>query len=677
MSELRQALLAQLSRLDEAAFVALANRGLYRRACKDLDSHPPSLREEAADELVLECDGHRVCFDARGVAFARCACPASGVCQHILTAALSLQQAPQDALPNVAVQQAHLSELRQALLDIPHAQLLKHAGKAGYRWAFEWVQGLERQQALQVTGQQHLVITLGQPPVTLRYLGGPLQGMLVEPAATARTRYQVAAVLAVQHAAGQGWVAPQPVARATEDAGASPHEASRHRLRQQARQLLEAAVGLGLAHLSAAMQQRFVTLAVWARGAHYPRLALSLQRLADQVQQLLERSAGADTQRLLHELSRCYGLLQALHSAAARGQAPAHLVGQVRSRYVPTASLELWGLGASAWRSASGYLGLTLLFWSPAQQGFLSASEVRPQLQGGVDPLLRYTLPGPWTGLGSPAQASGRRLSLQSAQVNAQGRLSLAESVVAVVHGELTAAQLQQLPAISDWQQLPHRHRACDHSLLASAQPMLDWVVLAPAGMDALHFDPARQVLVWPMRDLNGAWLNLELSYSPYTRQAIANLEAMAGQPWRPDTRWVARLQARGAGWVAEPLSTFCLADGAVVDVHFAPSSPQHPALVPIPAPQAERSVPDAPAGCPTLAAFALWLWQQAERGVQACPVLEQALQQWAARLHAAGYSAIERTAPGTGLSARLIIAHYLCLQYQHLARDADEAPHG
>ncbi|EPL10400.1 hypothetical protein, partial [Pseudomonas sp. CF161] len=67
----------------------------------------------------------------------------------------------------------------------------------------------------------------------------------------------------------------------------------------------------------------------------------------------------------------------------------------------------------------------------------------------------------------------------------------------------------------------------------------------------------------------------------------------------------------------------------------------------------------------------------QAERGVDphVASGVDQALQQRGLSLRAAGYSAFERMAPEAGVPARLIIAHYLCLQYQHLQAAGGDIP--
>jgi hypothetical protein len=81
----------QLRRWDDDTFAALANRGLLRRAGKDLESSTPVVVAESESALDLEFAGHRLRFDARGPGQATCSCPTSGVCQHVLAVALWLQ----------------------------------------------------------------------------------------------------------------------------------------------------------------------------------------------------------------------------------------------------------------------------------------------------------------------------------------------------------------------------------------------------------------------------------------------------------------------------------------------------------------------------------------------------------------------------------------------------------
>lgn len=730
MTTLRAELAAQLARYDDDTFAALANRGLLRRATKDLEKQAATVVEDGADALVMAFGEHRIRFDARGPAQARCSCPANGVCQHILAAALTLQRdaqaapsttaapaeeaapaasPPADATP-VAAPADPLAALHASLAAIAASDLQRHAGKAGYRWAWQFVQDLDAENDLRVSGERNLVLAFAHPRVGFRYMGGGLDALIADADVAQAAKYRVAALLAYRRQRGLDVVAPEPTAKdkaatAALDLGMDHQLAtggelrdSRARMRGAALQLLGECIDLGLSHLSRGIHERFATLAVWAQGAELPRLSLLLRRVADHVELLLERAGGADEHRLLDELTLAFGLASALDDAATRGTAPAHLVGRARTRYEGAGALELLGLGANAWRSAAGYVGMTMLFWSPGDDSFMSCTDARPESLRGFDPIARYRAAGPWGGLGAPAQATGRRVRLTGAQLNHQGRLSAAEATSAIVMppGDLAAFRAA-IPATVSWTELAGTLGAARRSLLSEPRPMKDWAVLEPTRFDAPRFDEARQALVWPLHDLEGRTLHAELAWTPQTRHAIARLEQLREADLAPGTRVVARVlpgaapapSAAGetgtapAVLVAEPLSLIRADSGASpIDALFFDPPPTGVDLAMAPrraaAPSATSTVD---ASAPDTSSTALpralrelrhWMRTQAERGVGEgrAAQLAAALSERAARCGDAGFSALA-AAPQAGRDAPpshvLLRMNYLCLQFERL----------
>ncbi len=316
---------------------------------------------------------------------------------------------------------------------------------------------------------------------------------------------------------------------------------------------------LGLAHLSQGMHEHYSTLAVWAQGAEYhrlARLARLTRRIADHVELLLERAGGADEVRLLDEITIAFALLHALDVAAAQGAAPRQLVGRARSRCEASASLELFGLGAQAWRSPAGYVGLTMIFWSPTEQAFMSCTDARPQAQRGFSPIARYRAAGAWAGLDAPALTTGSRVMLQGAQINDAGRLSAADSISATVLPLDAETLVQQLRPRNSWTALCDALGAQRASLLAEPEPMKAWVALQPGQFGKARFDDARQTLVWPLLDDEGHTLAAEIPLDEYSGHAIGRIEQLRSTELVPGTLAIARLRASARGGVtAEPLS--------------------------------------------------------------------------------------------------------------------------
>jgi len=706
VSDIRAQLAAQLRRFDEEAFVALANRGLLRRAQKDLEKQPPVLVEEAADSLTMSVGEHHVRMDARGPGHAQCSCPAGGICQHVLTAALALQSAEPVAGPAAAPQATavepapdatadSVAHLHEALLGFGSADLLRHAGKTAYRWAWQFVQDMDSEQDLRIDGGRNIAIGFRQPRLTFRYMGGGIESLLGDLSIAQIEKYRVAAIIAYQRAHGVEPTPPESSAprnaaldlgkdHALADTAAGSQESSRLRLRQSTRQLLGECISLGLSHLSSGIQERYATLSVWAQGAEYYRLALLLRRLADHVELLLERAGNADEHRLLDEMALGFALVSALDTAAARGAAPAHLVGRARSRYDEIGSLQLIGLGAVPWRSASGYVGLTLLFWSPSEEGFLSCTDARPEVQRGFNPLARYKAAGPWSGLGAPAQATGRRLVLGNAQLNAQGRLSAADKTSATVQDFVPAAELTQLlNPCARWSELLEQQSLARRSLLAEAQLMKEWVVLRPARFSTARFDPARQVMIWPLLDDEGETLDAEVPYSGFTSHLIERLEQIPDGQLPAGTLLVARMRNGAAGFIAEPLSLIHPAPGgsAAVDALHFDSAPAQGIASKLLS-RLKRRTGSAEAPALTVLPEALrelrhWMHQVADRGFaeQLAEEVSRDLAIRSGRAKAAGFTAFsaESLSPAQ-LAPRLLGMHYVCLQYEHLL-DGSQTP--
>jgi hypothetical protein len=358
-------------------------------------------------------------------------------------------------------------------------------------------------------------------------------------------------------------------------------------------------------------------------------------------------------------------------------------MGRSRSRYDEAGTLDLIGLGAMPWRSASGYVGLTMVFWSPADRSFCTCTDARPESMRGWDPVTRYLAEGPWSGLGSPAEATGRLVTLTGAQMNDAGRLSAASGVSAMVRRLPAKSPLAGLlDPYSTWADLARDRAKLRRSLLAEPEPVKDWVALMPSEIGPARFDEARQTLVMPLLDGSGERISCELAYSELTAHAIGRLEEMAPQPLAKGTVFVVRVRGTRGTLAAEPLSVVIPGGGerSVDLLHFddPPKRGQVTRLLSRLRPAAPAKVPAGqpegppPAVIPAITALKTWLQRQAERGIAEEFDAHAALDLRARldRASADGLTALP-TGEGSGPpSERLLAAHYVCMQYERLIDD-------
>lgn len=98
-----KALAALILGADEAALTAMANKGLYKRAVKDIDGAEPLYTED--DEGASVSVGGEVCKIKVPLEKSECSCPARGICRHIIAAILLLKsevpEGSETSLPEV------------------------------------------------------------------------------------------------------------------------------------------------------------------------------------------------------------------------------------------------------------------------------------------------------------------------------------------------------------------------------------------------------------------------------------------------------------------------------------------------------------------------------------------------------------------------------------------------
>jgi hypothetical protein len=541
---------ALLGRYDDEAWIALANRGLLRRARKDLETLEVRLIRETHQGVEIAVGERTVRIGVAGPGEAFCSCSSVVICQHIIAAGLWLASSTPGPADGPEIVPA-ADRLHDDLMTIDAAMLTSYAGLPGYRWAHQM---LEDQAALPgLTRDNYLAVTFERPALTIRYLGGGLDGLVLDQPVSQVERFRVAAVLAWQRA--HGLVLPPPPAPRARVGGESESSISRRQARERLRgtvsELLRDTVAIGVSHLSPAIHERLATAATWAQGVEYHRLALALRRLADHVDLLLARSALADDLMLLDEIAVAHALVAALDVAASAGTEPATLVGRARTAYDPVRSLDLIGLGGRPWRTGSGYHGLTCVFWSPSRQQFFTWTDARPDSLPGFDPRARWQQPAAWNGLATPAASAGCQLTLIHGQVSPDNRISGVESTTAVVATLGSDELMKLLPVRTSWQEVaPMRIRGLSDAAGTASQ----WAVLRPAQALPARWDAASQTLRQALVDDNGETVMLEVPWSRFHAHLIGRLEAL-GDNLAAGTLMVARVVRRRGHLVGEPLS--------------------------------------------------------------------------------------------------------------------------
>jgi hypothetical protein len=536
-------LAAALAVFDDAVLEALTNKGLVRRAAKDVESGKVSLVTSGETEVVVSADGDTVTIDAKGPKAARCTCPATGVCRHRLAAVMILRAAasaslvapapsattsapqsestvpPSDHAPSPA-----LSEM----LAIDLAKLARWSGKAALLAAGEL---LEAAPSPEIRNEgQVLVVRLADGEPEVRILPGQgLDGMISKASPARRKALHAAIVLALRRANGSPWTeaaphgAPKPAARSDEQI--EPRDPAFYAV---VRRILEDGVRTALNQAPLALEDRLFELSVSSRAGRLPRLSSVLRDISTQ---LGERRMRAPTHRptqLLSRLAFAYAMNEAL-AAGGDGDSIAALAGEVRQDYEPIAALTLDGLGAEVWATRTGARGTTGYFYAHEIQRIVSVSLARAgAADPGFDPETAFCRDLVWST--APLAALVRsRVTLSAAQLSPQGRLSLAGSTSATVTPAPPPGEAARTWPVtfSDWAAL-ERWLQTRYAVRLRGAPAVDPILLAPQAHATATFDELAQEHIWPVADAQGRWLGLVMPHTESDEMAAARMTRLS-----------------------------------------------------------------------------------------------------------------------------------------------------
>lgn len=416
-----------LSVQDQAALTALSSVGLVRRAQSALTkSNAVHILTESADQASVEVESFTVLLDTAGPAKARCDCPATGTCRHVLMAVLCLRATRSEvedaptAVETAPTRSAHDQIAALSLTEI------RHFAGTDFSKAVR-IANLSRN-VVPEAGDASCVLILPDAPGPVTFLADAgLRGALFKGSDTRRKRFVAAAALIV------GKHSPELIEQEFSDLDPE--------LLLQAEDAVCESLIHGLSGEPRLAQDQLFDVAVSARADSAPRLAAMLRASAAVAGRLASHDPQTHPSEFLTGLCECHALIRALRVAPADPR----LTGQIRREYKEVAPCEVQILGVGKWHSPTGGRGLTITGWNG--QRFLSTGPARA---GGMDPAFspEAAYRSVWWTAITPSRMTGQTFHLPSPRMSEDG----------VLAGQLEHTRsplvIENLPFHDDWQKM-------------------------------------------------------------------------------------------------------------------------------------------------------------------------------------------------------------------------------
>lgn len=441
---------------DESFLVTLANKGLYKRALKDLETTGRIELSAAGDGLQVILDDVTVTLYPN-VAQSTCSCPSKTVCKHISMGILSVSAyatspampPSSDSQPSASTAGAEnlLSEPWEELKNIDIALLRKQAGKKLFEDTLRLIQD---GWTADLTEGDMLEATLNTENISVYFpRQHSLEGSICKCGSTGLCKHKLIAILSYL-SRQKGEISPledgNSFSLLTDETLSILESADKFILRI----LDKGMISCGENEVEAAIQ-----FSIRMETCGIGNLARLFRSLSTDLENMLGKHVGFSQIITFSTLSRLHNTMRLILDNRQDNNLLSQLIESTRSDYYTTPIGHFTALGACPWQTRSGYFGITAYFFYQEKQAIctytVSMADYYEQTEtlANMETLSRqFQKTGHWGGTVSLASLSRAEFTLRNFKLNSQNRLSSSSQTQCELTGTVDSTHIIPLSAL-------------------------------------------------------------------------------------------------------------------------------------------------------------------------------------------------------------------------------------
>jgi hypothetical protein len=543
----------------EDYLIRYANKGLYKRALKELDQDVSVQYTWHAASVSCQLSEGTECTLYATLDDWQCSCPSENICKHVLIAILydqRQQTVEHDAASELSPvmheepgdSKVHELSEKEKAFEKDKLLLVKESASRGYEGTtqpseenarFRWMLGadlapiiksytstmveeivfrLRYPEEIQITEDTLLTIHLKSQEIEVSFTEEPnLTKALCKLKQTAGKMAKLEALLRYR------------IIHGLDDTEALSVRAYEPKFSLQTvrecREMLAGMLKTGLARLPQSYMAQLETLAIAAHSSNLPDVERNLRGIQGELQLFFKRHVRFSMQTMLDRISKLYLALEVLVQSEITIKQQSQLVGSFRSKYFTVPSLHLYGLGADSWETRSGFRGITYYFYCFDDGQIYTYSDVRAvyyedQQFSFAEHYAAYT---PWLPNLTFSQFTGEEVQFQSVKVNEERRISSGDGAKLSILPRTNVTELDfgsyLMDISSALQQQPD-------SIHLFAEPKERLAIIEVTRIVEHTFNKQTQDLILTVENTEGERLPLTLPYSSDWQSMINRLES-------------------------------------------------------------------------------------------------------------------------------------------------------
>lgn len=339
---------------EESVLVTFANKGLYKRALKDLESITQIEIEKTDEDLEITLSDVKVILKAN-ITQSTCSCPSKTVCKHILMGIISVSEYVSSCNLSNNDESAPWQELKE--VDI--ATLCKQAGKRLFEEAIHliqdgWVADLVEKDMLEAT--------INIENITVYFpKKNSLQNAICKCGNKGLCKHKLIAILSYLNNQKELHVidSTNSISLLTDKTISLLYSTNKFITRI----LDKGLICCGENEVESAIQY-----SIWMENHGIGNLARLLRSLSSDLENMLNKNVGFSQITTFSTLSRLYNTTRLILLNQQNNNLLNQLIESARSHYYTIPIGHFTALGACPWQTRSGYFGITAYFFYEEKQ---------------------------------------------------------------------------------------------------------------------------------------------------------------------------------------------------------------------------------------------------------------------------------------------------------------------
>ena len=530
----------RLNEADDDYLIGLSNKGIVKRAYKDLEAQNADnfnniLIQEIGEtvSMLIGEENVELCFP---LGESKCSCPARGVCRHIVMAILALKKQVQENQDEkeqdnkeqeVHEQHSAESQKESAIWEEIAATSFDSLKKIlGKRKLSQFAAQVSDNEAPELIETSIVTVHLRQGE-TVKLLS-PLEYSACTCHKKELCVHKAEAILWCQ--VKKGILTKERVQELlNEDTTLEKQEV--HLAARQMKSYLQELLDTGLARVSPEVTNSLERLAVISHNAQLANFEGYFRALAKTYQGYLNRESSFSILSLMQQISRLYQRVELLLQTEDAREL-AQLAGVFKADYMYAGKLELMGITTEQFESKSGYEGITVYFLERNTKKWYTFTNARPifyENMGGRKPSPKSE--APWGILAPLEKMSELCIELKQAKIDNRYRLSSSQDTVVTIIGEMNLEK-KNLEGwyYNDFKELFFQYVVKQQRAWISEKEdaeAIGLVFLQPARCSKTEFSITHQLFSLILYDESDREVWVEIQYSKKEAESIRYLEKL------------------------------------------------------------------------------------------------------------------------------------------------------